>query len=193
MEQIRSGGRRLTAMLDAILSYSRVDTLGQDMQLVALDEVVHQAWGRLEQAGQISGLGLQVDKLPTVWGDESQLVSVFLELFQNALRFRSVAFPALAVKACAHEQGLWRIEVCDNGIGIAAEQCEVVFEMFKTLHHRDAYPGLGAGLAVVRRIIERHGGEIHARPGETGGTVLWFTLHADSRSFARAAAAGSLR
>ncbi|MFM2055932.1 MAG: hypothetical protein RLY71_317 [Pseudomonadota bacterium] len=191
LEQIRSSSRRLTAMLDSILAYARVDSQGNQMAQVPLGRALEAAWARHEQAGRTKDAVLQADdNLPEVWADEAQLVGVFFELLQNAFKFRSATAPLIRVRAEARGNDLWRIEVSDNGIGIAADRCEVAFEMFKTLQERDAYPGLGAGLAIVRRTIERHGGQVHAEPGRAGGCTIWMTLHADARAFGRAAVAG---
>lgn len=186
MAHIRASGQRLTGMMDSLLVYAQVDSRGGEMTLVALDDVLQQAWQHLDLAGNAPDIQLDTGNMPVIWGDETQLVLVFKELFTNALKFRSTERLLLGVQAFEQGDGLWRIEVSDNGIGIPAAQGETIFGMFKTLHHRDAYPGLGAGLAIVRRIVGRHGGEVQARPGMTAGLVISLTLPGSVQSFVRA-------
>jgi light-regulated signal transduction histidine kinase (bacteriophytochrome) len=186
MAHIRASGQRLSDMMDRLLAYSQVDSQGGEMAPVALDRALQQAWQHIESARSNPDIQLDVGKMPVICGDENQLVLVFQELLMNAVKFRSAEPVLLSVQAFEQGGGFWRIEITDNGIGILAEQCEIIFSMFKTLHHRDSYPGLGAGLTIVRRIIERHGGEIQARPGLPTGAVISFTLPDSTESLVAA-------
>jgi chemotaxis family two-component system sensor kinase Cph1 len=105
----------------------------------------------------------------------SQLQQVFQNLIGNALKFRGSQTPVITITA--RKQGPeWLFSVADNGIGISAEYSENVFIIFNRLHTRTEYPGNGIGLAICKKIVERHGGTIYALPHEGGGTIFNFTL-----------------
>jgi signal transduction histidine kinase len=108
-------------------------------------------------------------------GDDAQLVQLFQNLIANAIKFRSRPGPRIVVSAEA-ENGCWRFAVQDDGIGIGQEYFDRIFVMFQRLHSRSAYPGTGIGLAICKKIVERHGGRIwvESEPGQ--GTVFTFTL-----------------
>lgn len=188
LDQIRQAGKRLAAMLDSVLAYARVDTQTREMAYLPLARPLQTAWDRLRQSVEQNEAEVKIESLPEVFGDESQLMQLMQELCTNAIKFRSKAAPIIRVSARPQGGDLWRIEVRDNGIGLPAEHSDKIFEMFRTLHARDAYPGMGAGLAIARRIVERHGGEMHAEPVPDGGALIWFTLHANPQSLERATA-----
>ena len=177
LQQVRAGGLKLRAMFDRVLQYARVDARGERLQRVSLAEALNQALETLAVRLDSTGAKVSAGELPEVWADSTQLVWLLHELLDNALKFRAQDIPCIDVRALPGPEGIWRIEVSDNGIGIEHQDSEVVFEMFRRVHARDAVPGLGAGLALARRIIERHGGEIHAEPRAQGGTLVWFTVH----------------
>jgi signal transduction histidine kinase len=110
-----------------------------------------------------------------VMADQTQLVQLFQNLISNAIKFCKDHAPRVRVEA-AHESGRWRFAVTDNGIGIAPEYRGQLFVIFKRLHTRREYPGTGIGLAICKRIIERHGGEIGIGSASDGGSIFWFTL-----------------
>jgi signal transduction histidine kinase len=110
-----------------------------------------------------------------VLADETQLRQLFQNLLGNALKFRGAAPPHLAVDAELVDDR-WRFRVRDNGIGIDMQYAERIFEMFQRLHERGKYEGSGIGLAIAKRIVERHGGRIWVEPAPGGGTIFAFTL-----------------
>lgn len=191
LEQIRSGGRRLRDMLDSLLRYSRVDTRGAPMTDFPLDRALSAAREALSDRIVREGASFDIAPLPSVWGDEVQIRWVLRELIENALKFRGDRGPHLRIEAERRSDGLWRIAVSDNGIGIAGGQAENAFRIFKRLRDHAAGHGVGAGLAVVARIVERHGGEIQAEPAQDGGTTLWFTLHGHAPASSAAVAANA--
>jgi len=167
---------RMSALLDGLLAYSRV---GRSEEVRSIDVNVLLA-EVLEQLGsQIADSGGQVvaDELPTVEGDWVQLAQLFQNLIGNALKFRGTEPPRVEIRGRA-EGRQWCFSVADNGIGIDSRNRDRVFEMFQRLHTRDAYPGTGVGLAIVKKIVDRHGGRIWVEPGETAGTTFHFTLTA---------------
>jgi light-regulated signal transduction histidine kinase (bacteriophytochrome) len=124
-----------------------------------------------------SGAVIDCEPLPWLKANEIQLKQVFQNLVGNALKFHGSRTPAIHISA--ERQGPdWIFSVADNGIGISPEHAENVFIIFNRLHTRTEYAGNGIGLAICKKIIERHGGRIKALPRESGGTVFRFTLPA---------------
>ena len=169
------GALRMQALIQDVLAYSRVTTQGRPFEPVDGAAAIEEA--RTLLAGRIADSGAQLDAqpLPVVMADRTQLVQLFQNLLGNAIKFCRDRAPRVRVDA-AHEPGRWRFSVTDNGIGIAPEYREQVFVIFKRLHTRREYPGTGIGLAICKRIVERHGGEIGIDPAPGGGSVFWFTL-----------------
>lgn len=169
------GAKRMQTLIDDILAYSRVRTQGQPLAPVDCGAALQEALDR--QAAKIAETGAEIDwqALPVVMADYAQLVQLFQNLIANAIKFCKDCAPRVRVEA-VHEAGRWRFSVTDNGIGIAPEYRQQLFVIFKRLHTRSEYPGTGIGLAICKRIVERHGGEIGIDSAPEGGTVFWFTL-----------------
>lgn len=169
------GALRMQNLIEDILAYSRVTTKGQPLAPVDSAQALKEALARL--ANRIAETGAVVDaqSLPMVMADRSQLAQLFQNLISNAIKFCKGHAPRVRVEA-AHEAGWWRFSVTDNGIGIAPEYRGQLFVIFKRLHTRREYPGTGIGLAICKRIIERHGGAIGIESAPDGGSVFWFTL-----------------
>ena len=169
------GASRMQGMIQDILAYSRITTKAQPMTPVDSAAALQEALDRL--AGRIKECGAEIDiqPLPTVMADRAQLVQLFQNLISNAIKFCKGHAPRVRVQA-AHEAGRWRFSVTDNGIGIAPEYRDQLFVIFRRLHTQREYPGSGIGLAICKRIIERHGGEIGIDAAPGGGAVFWFTL-----------------
>nr|WP_281375161.1 ATP-binding protein [Aquabacterium terrae] len=158
-----------------MLAYSRVGTKGRAPAPVEAAEVVRIVRGHLRLAIEEAGAEITVGALPRVHGDAAQLVQLLQNLVSNAIKFRGSAPPRITI-ACRSEPDAWCFSVQDNGIGIAPEFAERIFVMFQRLHPRSAYPGTGIGLALCKRIVERHGGRLWVEPAEGGGAVFKFTL-----------------
>ena len=169
------GASRMQALIQDVLAYSGVTAKGQPIEPVDSAAALQEALALL--AGRIADSGAQINAqpLPIVMADRTQLVQVFQNLIGNAIKFCKIGVPQVQVDA-AREPGRWRFSVTDNGIGIAPEYRAQVFVIFKRLHTRREYPGTGIGLAICKRIIERHGGEIGVESAPGGGSVFWFTL-----------------
>jgi two-component system sensor histidine kinase/response regulator len=169
------GAKRMQALIDDLLSYSRVGTKAKPLQAIDGDAALKVALHSLRLAIEESGAQIQCATLPRVRGDALQLAQLFQNLLTNAIKFRGERAPRIEVRVEA-DNGFWRFEVEDNGIGIAAEYFDRIFVMFQRLHNRSKYPGTGIGLAICKRIIERHGGRIWVESTPGQGSVFKFTL-----------------
>jgi len=169
------GALRMQNLIQDILAYSRVSTKGQALAPTDSAAALKEALALL--ASRIDETGAEVDaqSLPVVDADRRQLVQLFQNLVGNAIKFCKDHAPRVRVQA-ARETGRWRFSVTDNGIGIAPEYRDQLFVIFKRLHTRREYPGTGIGLAICKRIVERHGGEMGIESAPGGGSVFWFTL-----------------
>jgi len=185
LHYITDASARMQALVDGLLRFSRVERLGAAFRDVRLSEILDDVRRDLGAALAAEGAVLERPEAdPLLHGDRAQLASVFQNLIQNALKYRAEAAPHITLTVGgAPDAGLTEssdrvvVRVRDNGIGIPPEQAERVFLMFQRLHARDDRPGLGLGLALVRRIVERHGGQIHCRPVADGpGALFEFTL-----------------
>ena len=168
------GAARMQALINDLLAYSRVG--GHiEHEPVDLDACADRAVSRLHAVFDESGATLTKDELPTVIGDEAQLVQLFQNLIGNAVKFRGDAAPTVHIGVERGDDN-WLVSVSDNGIGIAPDYHERIFGIFKRLHTRDEYAGTGIGLTICEKIVERHGGRIWVSSEPAGGTTFTFTL-----------------
>jgi signal transduction histidine kinase len=176
LERTSSAGRRMQALIDDLLKFSRVATQGQPFEQVALGPVAEQAITDLEAVIDQSGGSVEVGDLPTVTADPLQMRQLIQNLISNAIKFRREDVPPM-VRVTGRIRGSFaEIEVSDNGIGFEPRFNARIFKVFERLHGRGAYPGTGIGLALCRKIVDRHGGTITAEsvPGE--GSTFTVTL-----------------
>ncbi len=169
------GARRMRVLLNDLLDYSRLGTQGKPFKPTNYGDVFNQAVTNLKVAIEESGASVTHDYLPTLIADEGQIVRLFQNLISNAIKFCTQESPRIHVSAEA-KSGVWVFSVSDNGIGIDPQHVQNIFEMFKRLHTREEYSGTGMGLAICRKIVERHGGHIwvDSQPGK--GSIFYFTI-----------------
>jgi light-regulated signal transduction histidine kinase (bacteriophytochrome) len=179
------GGRRMQTLITDLLTYSRVGRRDIAMAPVEMDAILDRALASLQVAIEESGAEIVRDPLPTVLADATQMTQIFQNLVGNAIKFRGEAAPRIQISAERRaengtdgQHGSWLFSVRDNGIGIAPEYRERVFVLFQRLHGRDEYSGTGIGLAVCKRIVERHGGTLWVDETPGGGSTFWFTIPA---------------
>ncbi|MHB8763202.1 MAG: PAS domain S-box protein [Deferrisomatales bacterium] len=169
------GGRRLQRLVEDLLAYSRVGTRGSPPKPVASGEALAEALANLALAVAEAGASVEAGDLPVVLADRGQLVQVFQNLVSNAVKFRGAEPPRVRVGA-ERRGGEWVFRVADNGIGLDPADRERIFQVFQRLHGPGEYPGTGIGLAVVKKIVERHGGRVWVESEPGRGAVFCFTL-----------------
>ena len=171
------GATRMSRMITDLVEFSRVESRGGPMAEADMDHILADAVDNLTVAVKEAGASVIVAPgLPVVRGDASQLTRLFQNLIGNAVKFRSAErVPEIRVDAVTFD-GMAEFRIADNGIGIPADCFDRIFQIFQRLHRRDQYDGTGIGLAVVRRIAERHGGRVWVESREGVGSVFHVTL-----------------
>ena len=169
------GAIRMRALISDLLSLSRVSSGEVTFERVDLSLLLEQALKNMKTTIEETGAKITHDALPILTVEKTQLTQLFQNLISNALKFHGDKPPEIHVGTVQHDDQ-WQFSVRDNGIGFEAEHSEKIFEPFKRLHGRDKYPGTGIGLAICKRIVERHRGRIwvESKPGE--GTTFYFTI-----------------
>jgi signal transduction histidine kinase len=169
------GAARMKALIQGLLAYSRVGTSGKPFERISSQDILDGTLLNLKMAIEESDALVTHDRLPAVTGDRTQLGQVFQNLIGNAIKFRGDGRPEIHVGA-ERQNGEWVFAVRDNGIGIDLQYAERIFVIFQRLHTQEEYPGTGIGLAVCKRIVERHGGRIwvESEPGQ--GSTFYFTV-----------------
>jgi PAS domain S-box-containing protein len=169
------GAHRMQGLINDLLAYSRVGTRGSEFAPVDGEVAFETAVGNLQMAILETGAEVTHGRLPTILGDGTQLVQLFQNLIGNAIKFHGKAPPRVHV-AAARQEKEWVFQVSDNGIGIAPEYFNRLFVIFQRLHSRAEYPGTGIGLAISKRVVERHGGRIWVESEPGNGSTFFFTI-----------------
>ena len=179
------GAGRMQSMIDALLAYSRITTKAKPFQPVDPNKVVENL-NNFELAAALDetkGTILVPQPLLSIYGDPSQIHQLLQNLIANGLKFnRKGISPSVTISSHPMQNNMVRFYVEDNGIGIDEEYHQQIFVMFKRLHSRMLYKGTGIGLAICRKIVQRHGGEIGVKSESNKGSRFWFTLPRDGRS-----------
>ena len=169
------GANRMQALIQDLLAFSRVGTRAAEMVPVESHQAVNTAITHLTRLMEENGAVVEVGELPMVIADESQLVQIFQNLLSNAIKFRGEEAPHIWIKAEPRD-GQIEFSVRDNGIGFDPKHAERIFVIFQRLNQRGLYSGTGIGLAICKKIIERHGGRIWADSQPNKGSRFSFTL-----------------
>ncbi len=175
MDYVVDGAARMKQLIEDLLAYSRVGTRGREFRPIASEEALGKALVNLRAAIEAGGATVTHDPLPLLEADDSQLAQLFQNLIGNALKFHGAEAPRVHIGAAEHATE-WEFRVRDNGIGIEPEYFERIFLVFQRLHNKSEYPGTGIGLAICKKVVDRHGGRIwvESRPG--AGSTMHFTL-----------------
>jgi chemotaxis family two-component system sensor kinase Cph1 len=166
----------MSQLITDLLEYSRVDHEGGELRATDANVPLASALANLRAGIAEAGAQITHDELPTVQADAAQLGQVFQNLLGNAIKFRDPGRPCRVHVAARKDGGQWIFSVRDNGIGIDPKQNARVFVIFQRLHTREDYLGTGMGLAICRRIVERHGGRIWVESQLGQGSTFFFTM-----------------
>ncbi|MEG4502749.1 PAS domain S-box protein [Microcoleus sp. F6_B4] len=172
---IVDGATRMQQLINDLLAYSRLGTRGQEFEEADCNAVVKQTMCNLQIAIAERKAAITCDAMPTVMADEFQLVQLFQNLIANSIKFCRQDIPLIHIAACRQESE-WLFSVRDNGIGIDPQYADRIFIIFARLHSRRQYSGTGIGLAMCKRIVERHGGRIWVESQEGKGATFYFTI-----------------
>ncbi|MBD2126822.1 GHKL domain-containing protein [Microcoleus sp. FACHB-1] len=172
---IMEGATRMQQLINDLLEFSRVGTRAKELKLTACEVVLSQVLINLKVAIAECQAVVTHDPLPTIMGDEIQLMQLFQNLISNAIKFHREEPPCVHISV-VQQQNDWVFSVRDNGIGMEPEYFERIFTIFQRLHSRSEYAGTGIGLAVCKKIVERHGGRIWIESELGVGTTFYFTI-----------------
>jgi light-regulated signal transduction histidine kinase (bacteriophytochrome) len=172
------GATRMQALIEGLLDYSRVGTRAQEFAPTDAEAVMKHVKENLSVAIQESGAEITSDPLPTLMVDDVQFSQVLQNLVSNGIKFHGDGVRPEVHVSAEQKDGEWVFSVRDNGIGVAQEDTDRLFQIFTRLHAGDEYPGAGIGLAVCKRIVERHGGRIWVESEVGKGSTFYFTLPA---------------
>ncbi len=175
------GASRMQRLIQDLLSYSRIDTGGHELHAISSEEALRQALTNLQGAVEESHAEVTHDPLPPVMADEGQLIQLFQNLLSNAIKYKKPGVPRVHVAATRNGSNQWTFSVQDNGLGIEPQNFERIFGMFQRLHKRDEFSGTGIGLAICKKIVERHGGHISVESQPGVGSTFRFALAGGER------------
>lgn len=179
LQNIIESGQRMNLLIHGLLDYSKVTSAGKPFEPVNMVEVVKKVRSDIQAQIDESGAEIIATELPFVWGDELQLRQLLQNIVSNGIKFsRPHTKPVVRISAKKNND-LWTFAIEDNGIGLDMRYKEKVFQIFSRLHTSDKYHGSGIGLAVCKRIIERHGGNIWLDSVPEKGTTVYFTIASD--------------
>ncbi len=173
---IVEGAMRMQTLINDLLAFSRIGTRGEPFAPLDCEGILQAAKENLDAAIAESRAVVTHDRLPTLSADPTQLTQLFQNLLANAIRFRRPEEPPRIHVSAARQDGAWRVSVRDNGIGIDPQYFDRIFIIFQRLHGRDEYPGTGIGLALCKKIVERHGGSISVESEPGKGSTFHFTI-----------------
>lgn len=169
------GANRMKNLINDLLSYSRVTTRGKPFELVDTRQIVNSLLKIFDLTIKDTKAQITIGELPTIFADPTQIGQLFQNLIGNAIKFRSSKPPEINITA-HKELNEWVFSIADNGIGIESEFFGQLFKIFQRLHNADEYPGTGIGLAICKRIVDRHGGRIWVSSGIGKGSTFYFTI-----------------
>jgi PAS domain S-box-containing protein len=175
------GASRMQRLIQDLLTYSRVGTKGRELRHTSSEDAFQQALVNLRGSIEGSGAVVTHDALPTVLADEMQLTQLFQNLIGNAIKYQNPGIPRVHISAAMNGQKKWSFAVQDNGLGIDPQYFERIFGMFQRLHKREEFAGTGIGLAICKKIVERHDGNISVESQLGHGSTFRFALKGSER------------
>ena len=178
---IVDGATRMKQLIEDLLAYSRVGTRGKELRPIPAQDALERALVNLRAAIESSRAQVTHDALPEVSADDTQLTQLFQNLIGNAIKFKKPDEPMQVHVGVSDAGAEWRFSVSDNGIGIESQYYQRIFMVFQRLHTRDEYPGTGIGLAICKKVVDRHRGRIWVESASGKGSTFHFTLPKNQR------------
>lgn len=169
------GSNRMSNLIKDLLAYSRINSQANKFQETDLNKVIAEVKGDLQVLIKETNANVTSVTLPSVSADPTQMHQLFQNLIGNAIKFQNDSRPEVFINAERIDRG-WLFSVNDNGIGIDPQYYKRIFAVFQRLHDRGKYEGTGIGLAVCKKIVERHGGSIWVKSQEGKGSTFYFTI-----------------
>ena len=174
------GAERMREMIEDLLEFCRVDTQGKDFSVVDMNLVGEKVIDTLRFVASENKATIALGPLPNVIGNETQIYQVLQNLIGNAIKYHGPEDPKIEITSRQNSRE-WIISVKDNGIGIEPKDQDKLFQMFQRLHTREKYTGTGIGLAICKKIVERHGGRIWVESDGKNGSTSFFTMPKEAR------------
>jgi signal transduction histidine kinase len=169
------GVKRMQGLINDLLQFSRITTQAKSLERISSNSALETAINNLKVSIEESKAKITYDKLPVIVADDFQMVQLFQNLIGNGIKYRGDKSPEIKITSCEHDNK-WQFSVADNGIGIEKQYFEKIFLIFQRLHTKNEYSGTGIGLAVCKKIIERHSGELWVESELEKGTIFHFTI-----------------
>jgi light-regulated signal transduction histidine kinase (bacteriophytochrome) len=170
------GAQRMHDLINDLLEFSRVTTKGKKFEDVNMEEPLENALTNLKLSIEENNVAIvPKNSLPTINGDYSQMTQLFQNIIGNAIKYRSSDPPQIHISV-TNEANNWLFSIKDNGLGIDPKYADNVFKIFRRLHSNSEYEGTGVGLAITKRIVERHNGQIWVESEPGNGSTFYFTL-----------------
>lgn len=177
LEFIISGGAKAQAMLQGLLKYSRLNTQSGPSEIVEVSWLIGKCRSELkDRIKQCRGAIHIEGALPAISVDVEQFSLLFMVLLDNALTYYRCGVPPQVHCSAEESEFCWKFMIRDNGIGIESQSSTRIFELFRRLHTDEEYAGVGVGLTLAKRVVERHGGTIGVSSAQGGGSIFWFTV-----------------
>ncbi|MBI5374706.1 MAG: GHKL domain-containing protein [Candidatus Schekmanbacteria bacterium] len=165
----------MQSLISDLLAYARIGSKEADLKPVDSEAIIKHAISNLQISIENSGAVITHDSQPTITVDQVQFVQLFQNLIGNAIKFCTDSSPHIHISS-EQKENEWLFSVSDNGIGIAPDDTERIFEIFQRLHSTSKYPGTGIGLAICKKIVDRHGGRIWVEAEMGKGSTFYFTI-----------------
>lgn len=170
------GTQRMQALINDLLDYSRVGRRNNPDNILNLEEIIEAVLHNLSTKIEETNAMITYDDMPMAKGDRTQTIQLFQNLIANAVKFRKPNERPMIHIGIQEKDGQWQVCIRDNGIGFEMEHYERIFNIFQRLHTREEFPGTGIGLALCKKIVESHGGQIWASSAPGKGTTFYFTM-----------------
>ncbi len=177
LDEVMNGTKRMEAKIDDLLAFSRAGRIGVLHGYFPLGAAIEEARRLVVRVAEESKVSFEIPSdLPIIQGDRGMVAQVFQNLFSNAIKYRGSDTPKIVIKVEPQDENFWLISVSDNGIGFDMQHKDRIFGVFQRLYTVEQYPGTGIGLAIAKKIVERHRGKIWPQSAPGAGTTFYFTL-----------------